>query len=187
MKQKKITQAELASRMMVSKSLIAHWCNGLRKPNYLQFIALGGVLQVSLDSFISDDAFKTNQVPYIGSSDQMVPTVLDPNNHPSVPIPIEVTSKNTYAIKADDDRMHPQINYGDIVYCELDTEIKNGDIVHYSLNKYPAIARYKINKEGTIVCFYPLDQEFEPAMATLKDISDLKMAKVIGVFSKLDN
>jgi len=138
---------------------------------------------VSTDEILGTSAEKKHNIktiPMIGLASCGVPQEYDLNGYDPVPIDESIYDDGMYAVQADGDSMSPKINNRDIVYCNVNRQIDNGNIVHYSLNGESGIKRYKINEKGDTVSLVPVNSEYDIITVRADENVDLKMARVVG-------
>lgn len=119
-------------------------------------------------------------IPLIGKSSCGKPKDYDLNGYDPIPVSIDMYHDGMYAVEAVGHSMKPKINDGDIVYCQPNRIIDNGNIVHYWLNGESGIKKYKMNEAGTIISLIPINSDFEVITIHCDDKHELLMARVIG-------
>lgn len=89
-----------------------------------------------------------------------------------------------YTVESLDNSMSPRINHGDIVYCQPDSNISNGDIVHYCINGESGIKVYEVNESNTTISLVPLNNSFKTITLEYFENIDFEIAKVIARVNK---
>jgi len=177
----KMTGEKIGDIMGVSKSTVIHWSNGRRTPNPEQIEELASILNTSVSRlFFGNGENLTNFVPLIGKASCGTPQEYDLNGYEPVPVAGKIYSHGMYAVEAEGDSMSPKINNGDIVYCNPNMQVENGNIVHYSYNDESGIKKYKVNEAGTIISLIPINPEYDIITIDEFGFGSLKMAKVVG-------
>jgi len=94
-------------------------------------------------------------------------------------------NKNLYGVIGNGDSMSPEIEDGDQVICDPNSEVLNGDIVHYTIGNESAIKVYVKDEDAFIVQFIPYNanDNFKTKTIRLDDdiADDLKIAKVVAI------
>ncbi|UXC28591.1 XRE family transcriptional regulator [Aliarcobacter butzleri] len=137
-------------------------------------------LNISIDDFFENKTIKSKFIPLIGKSSCGKPKDYDLNGYEPVPVPVDMYKEGMYAVEADGDSMSPKINDGDIVYCQPNRIIDNGNIVHYWLNGESGIKKYKMNEQGTIISLIPINSDYDIITIHCDDKHELIMARVVG-------
>lgn len=131
--------------------------------------------------FLSDKGKpKVRTIPLIGLASCGIPQEYDLDGYEPIPVSEDIYEDGMYAVKAEGDSMSPKINNGSIVYCNVNRQIDNGNIVHYSLNGESGIKRYKINDRGDIISLVPINSDYDIITVHADDNVNLKMSRVIG-------
>ena len=182
MKDKKLTGKVIAEKLDVSTGTVIHWGNGRRLPSVKLLEELAKVLKVSVsDLFGEDNTSKVKTIPLIGLASCGIPQEYDLNGYEPVPVSEDIYEDGMYAVRAEGDSMSPKINNNAIVYCNVNRQIDNGNIIHYALNGESGIKKYKINEKGDTISLVPLNSDFDIITIYADDEADLKMARVVGV------
>lgn len=185
MDSKNLTGEKLGELVGVTKATAIHWSNGTRFPKENHIRDIAKALNVKYDDlFTNGSEVTTKVIPLIGKSSCGIPKDYDLNGYDSVPIPSEMYRDGMYAIEADGESMSPKINHGDIVFCDQQRQIDNGNIVHYWLNGESGIKKYKINEAGTIISLIPINSDYDIITIHCDENVDLRMARVVGKIDK---
>lgn len=181
------TSTRLAEYLGVHKMSVSKWAkqyDRYRIPKeHLPKIA--EFFKVPIEHFFYDDMKQVRLVPKIGKASCGVPTEYVYEASEYVPYATRGT-KNEYAIDAEGDSMSPTIKDGDEVLCELDADIQNGDIVHFTYNGESGIKRYREDESG--VYLIPDNPAYPPKFIPKSEINEdnrLFTAKCTRVTSKL--
>jgi len=181
------TQKDLAKYLGVPAGTISTWKkrNSIGK-KYLNQVAK--FLNVSTDYLLGFDDDKiplTHYIPVIGEASCGVPT-----NHfyyedyDKIPVPADLYREGRYAVIARGDSMIPKINDGDIVICDVNMYIDNGNIVHYTLNGESGIKKVIMDDNNNPIMLMPLNTEkYSPIPINKGD--NLRMARCFKVISNL--
>ncbi len=102
------------------------------------------------------------------------------NGYEPVAVSEDIYEDGMYAVRAEGDSMSPKINHNAIVYCNVNRNIDNGHIIHYSLDGESGIKKYKINEKGHVISLVPMNSDFDIITVHADDGADLKMARVVG-------
>jgi len=180
------TQKDLAKYLGVPAGTISTWKkrNSIGK-KYLNEVAK--FLNVSTDyllGFEDDKIPLTHYLPVIGEASCGVPT-----NHfyyedyDKIPIPADLYREGRYAVVARGDSMLPKINDGDIVICDVNMYVDNGNIVHYTLNGESGIKKVIMDDNNNPIMLMPLNDKYPPI--PIKKEDDLRMARCFKVIGNL--
>jgi repressor LexA len=190
LKSKNITQKKLANDINESEINISRWLkdnfedeNSRRMPlEVLKKIA--EYLDTTIDVLLGEKTLQIKVIPLIGKSSCGIPKDYDLNGYEPVPIPSSMYKDGMYAVEADGDSMSPKINNGDIVYCQPNRIIDNGNIVHYWLDGDSGIKRYKMNEARTVISLVPINSDYDIITIHCDENVDLRMARVVGKIDK---
>jgi len=179
MKKKGFTAKMLSEKLGVSRGAVTNWSNDERSPSPDMIDRLSSILGVSVAELFGEveDMFF---VPLVGRASCGSPQEYDLNGYEPVPVDGRIYAPGMYAVEAEGDSMSPKINNGNIVYCNPNVQIENGNIVHYSYNDESGIKKYKMNEEGTIISLIPINPEYDIITIDEFSFGKLKMAKVVG-------
>ncbi|MFK5937705.1 MAG: XRE family transcriptional regulator [Sulfurimonas sp.] len=182
MDKKNLTGKIISEIMDVSTGTVIHWSNGRRFPNEENIQKLSNILNINpSELFEENDKNKLKTIPLIGLASCGIPQEYDLNGYEQVAISEAIYEEGMYAVRAEGDSMSPKINNNSIIYCNVNRQIENGNIVHYLLNGESGIKRYKINEKMDTVSLVPINSDFDVIAVDEKDYPNLKMARVIGV------
>jgi len=185
MNAKNLTGEKLGELVGVTKATAIHWSNGTRFPKEKHIREVVRALNIKYDDLFIDGAeITTKLIPLIGKSSCGIPKEYELNDYEVVPIPSQMYKDGMYAIEAEGDSMNPKINHGDIVFCDSQRQVDNGNIVHYWLNGESGIKRYKINEAETIISLIPINTEYDIITIHCDDNVNLRMARVVGRIDK---
>ena len=165
----------------ISKESIGKYRKGTRtpEPQFIYFISK--IFNTSPNFLLgAEEDLKQKFIPLIGKSSCGKPKDYDLNGYEPVPVPLDMYKDGMYAVEAEGDSMKPKINDGDIVYCQPNRIIDNGNIVHYWLNGESGIKKYKMNEAQTIISLIPINSDFEVITIHCDDKHELLMARVVG-------
>ena len=182
-KEKNITQLELSEMMSISRSSIAQYENNIYQPNIETIELIANTLNIDVSELFEDKSktrLISKYIPLIGKSSCGKPKDYDLNGYEPVPVPLDMYKDGMYAVEAEGDSMKPKINDGDIVYCQPNRIIDNGNIVHYWLNGESGIKKYKMNEHGTIISLIPINSDYEVITIHCDDKHELIMGRVVG-------
>ena len=180
MNDKKMTGEQIAEQMGVSTSTVIHWSNGRRFPKNEELIKkLAGVLGVNVADFFGEE-IPVKTVPLIGVASCGVPNIAFPDAVEHIPVPDEYARDGVYAVQADGDSMLPRIAHGDIVLCDKEMDVVNGNIVHYTtIDGESGLKKYQ-EKDG-IVTLYPLNtDDYAPIVIPKEDLRYFRAFKVMS-------
>jgi len=183
-----IKQKDLVEYLNVTQGTVAKWLskkeeNRREIPTTLLF-KLSSYIGVEPAYLLGLQEYKRvsmKYVPLLGLASCGVPVECDLNGYEPVPVSSKMYKEGMYAVQADGESMSPKINHGNIVYCQKETDIENGDIVHYSFNGESGIKKYKHSNDKNIITLFPLNDKFDTIFLTIEESSTLYMSKVVGV------
>jgi|GEM_PF-5616901 len=184
LKDNKISQKKLAVSTDILTSTLSDILN--RNGRYFSaenIINIAKFFNTTTDNILGTETEKTHKVktiPLIGLASCGTPQEYDLNGYEPVAISEDIYEDGMYAVQAEGNSMSPKINHNAIVYCNVNRQIDNGSIVHYSLNGESGIKRYKINERGDIISLVPINSDFDIVTVHADDGADLKMARVVG-------
>ena len=182
-KEKNITQLELSEMISISRSSIAQYENNIYQPNIETIELIANTLNIDVSELFEDKSktrLISKYIPLIGKSSCGKPKDYDLNGYEPIPVPLDMYKDGMYAVEAEGDSMKPKINDGDIVYCQPNRIIDNGNIVHYWLNGESGIKKYKMNEAQTIISLIPINSDFEVITIHCDDKHELIMGRVVG-------
>ena len=179
-------QADLSKFLNIPTSNLSNILQGNgRKFSVEQIALIAKYFNVSTDFLYGiESSIKSKFIPLIGKASCGKPRDYDLNGYEPVPIPLDIYNDGMYAVEAEGDSMSPKINNGDIIYCQPNRIIDNGNIVHYWLNGESGIKKYKINEQGTIISLIPINSDYDIITIHCDDNHDLLMARVVGKIDK---
>lgn len=188
MEKNNIKQKDLIRHLNVTQGTVAKWLsrkeeNRREIPTTLLF-KLASYIGVDPEYLLGLQEHKRvgiKYVPLIGLASHAVPIEDNLSGYEPVPIFSKVYKERMYAVQSNCDSMSPKINNGNIVYCQRDTRIENGDIVHYSFGGKSGIKKYKHSDERNIITLLPINDGFDMIFLTVEESSTLYMSKVVGV------
>lgn len=185
-KEKNITQLQLSKMIDITRSSIAQYENNIYEPNLKTTKLIAEALKIDITDLFANNENKiiTKFIPLIGKSSCGKPKDYDLNGYEPIPVPADMYKDGMYAVEAEGDSMSPKINDGDIVYCQPNRIIDNGNIVHYWLNGESGIKKYKINEQGTIISLIPINSDYDIITIHYDDKHELIMARVVGKIDK---
>lgn len=175
-------QADLAKFLNIPTGNLSNILQGNgRKFSAEQIALIANFFRVTTDFLYGFEGnVKQKIIPLIGKSSCGKPKDYDLNGYEPIPVPLDMYKDGMYAVEADGDSMKPKINDGDIVYCQPNRIIDNGNIVHYWLNGESGIKKYKMNEAGTIISLIPINSDFEVITIHCDDKHELIMGRVVG-------
>jgi len=179
----KTKKKDLASAIGIPASTLSDILNrkGGRKFSPEQIASIAKYFDKTTDFLYGfENRIKQKLIPLIGKSSCGKPKDYDLNGYEPVPVPLDMYKDGMYAVEADGDSMSPKINDGDIVYCQPNRVIDNGNIVHYWLNGESGIKKYKMNEAGTIISLIPINSDYDVITIHHDDKHELIMARVVG-------
>lgn len=168
-------------------------------PDLQKIVFLSNYFEIPLDNLLIDspksldglskvDIFK---IPIVGEASCGLPISNDCQANEFTYVPKDFYEKGMYAIRASGNSMSPDIENSDIVICNPNSQILNGDLVHHELFAENAIKVFIKDKQNNIQ-FKPLNHS--PNFMTLtilandKDMLDnLKMSKVVRIIKDIEN
>lgn len=184
LKDKKIKQKEFANLIEETEVNVTRWLNESRGIPENKYPKIAKVLNISIDEILGHSIIQTKVIPLIGKSSCGKPQNYDLNGYEPIPVPVDMYRTGMYAIEADGDSMSPKINHNDIVYCDPNRQIDNGNIVHYCIDDESGIKRYKMNEAGTIISLVPINSDYDIITIHCDENVDLRMARVVGKIDK---
>ncbi|MDL0090046.1 S24 family peptidase [Campylobacter gastrosuis] len=202
LKLKKMTYADLMFKMQengyeISEISLKKWLQEKSniRPSIDSIVAMAKALGLRFDEITQINEQTNNaifggllgvkKVPIVGFASCGSPIISDYNADEGIYLSAQTYTPNLYAIRACGDSMMPEISDGDIVVCNPNADILDGDLVHYTLFGESAIKVF-IRSKTNILKLVPLNQS--PHFTTLnitQDDTDMldnfKMAKVVQI------
>lgn len=115
------SQADLANRLSVSQSAVAHWERSKNEPNLLQLKALSGLLGVDEHWLAFGNAKKTSvKVIALLTNNELKPPMADNVQHVELP-PYANSEELLEAICVTDNSSYPEYRSGDVIYVTRNT------------------------------------------------------------------
>jgi len=140
---------------------------------------------VSLLYLLGEEIPLTHYLPIIGSASCGVPT-----NHfygedlEMFPVSSELYREGRYLVRAEGDSMLPKIKNGDLVLCDKNAQVDNGNIIHYTINgENSGIKRVIFDENGKLTMLMPLNTDYPPIV--IKDSDEVRYAKCLKVIADL--
>jgi len=182
------TATKLANYLNVPRNYITRWVKDEKYNFPYEYInEIAKFFNVTPSYFLEEDDKipLTHYLPIIGEASCGVPT-----NHfyyedyEKIPVPADLYREGRYAVIAKGDSMLPKINDGDIVICDMNMYIDNGNIVHYTLNGESGIKKVIMDNNNNPIMLMPLNTEkYSPIPINKGD--KLRMARCFKVISNL--
>jgi repressor LexA len=179
--------SQLAEYLEVPRNYITRWVKDEKYNFPYEYVnEIAKFFNVAPSYFLEEDDKipLTHYLPVIGEASCGVPT-----NHfyyqdyDKIPVPAELYREGRYAVKAVGDSMLPRINPGDIVICDVNMHIDNGNIVNYTLNGESGIKKLITDENNKPIMLMPLNDKYPPI--PIKESDNLRMAKCFKVISSL--
>ena len=168
------------------KTRWSRFLNNLHQIPYDDLLKVADFLKVNIDYLINDNAIPlTHYLPIIGSASCGVPT-----NHfygedlEMFPVSSELYREGRYLVRAEGDSMLPKIKNGDLVLCDKNAQVDNGNIIHYTINgENSGIKRVIFDENGKLTMLMPLNTDYPPIV--IKDSDEVRYAKCLKVIADL--
>lgn len=179
-------QADLAKFLNIPTGNLSDILRGKgRKFSAEQIALIANYFNVTTDYLYGlSNSVKLKTIPLIGKSSCGKPKDYDLNGYEPIVVPDDLYKDGMYAVEAEGDSMSPKINDRDIVYCQPNRIIDNGNIVHYWLNGESGIKKYKMNEAGTIISLIPINSDYDIITIHHDEKHELLMARVVGKVDK---
>jgi len=181
--------SKLAEYLNVPRNYITRWVKDEKYNFPYEYInEIAKFFNVTPSYFLENEDDKiplTHYLPVIGEASCGVPT-----NHfyyedyDKIPVPADLYREGRYGIIARGDSMLPKINDGDIVICDMNMYVDNGNIVHYTLNGESGIKKVIMDDNNNPIMLMPLNTEkYSPI--PVKQGDNLRMARCFKVIGNL--
>jgi repressor LexA len=147
---------------------------------------IANYFNVNILYLLGEEIPVTHYLPIIGEASCGVPTnhFYENSEFEMYPVPEHLYKEGRYYVKAVGDSMLPKIKEGDIVLCDREAYIDNGNIVHYTINgSESGIKKVIMDENGKPVMLMPLNDKYPPI--AIKEGDEVRMAKCLEVTSKL--
>ena len=145
------------------------------------------IFNVDLLYLLGEEIPITHYLPLIGSASCGVPTnhfYEDYGEYDLIPVPAELYREGRYYVRAEGDSMLPKIHNGDLVLCDANAHIDNGNIVHYTINnENSGIKKLLLDESGRPIMLVPLNDKYQPI--PIKEGDNIRMARCLKVMSDL--
>ena len=178
LKEKNITNKELADYLEVSRGLITHWCNDIRNPNPKQLEKITDFLKINASVLIGNEK-AVKLVPIIGTAScggSEIDYLQDENKKAFYNG--EFWKKSLYCVIANGDSMSPEIDDGDEVIIDPDVKCVTGDMVHYKIDNESAIKVLVVDEDAYIIQFIPYNSNDTFKTRTIRMDDEESMAKL---------
>lgn len=158
-------QRRLAEHLGENPVNVNRWVKGTRPIPQKRLKDIAKFFGVSVDYLLDDDQTVplSRFIPLIGEASCGVPmNSFYENADEWLPVPSELAGEGVYAVRAYGESMSPKIRHGDIVICDKEAEVRNGDIVHYTVdNSESGIKKILFSEDGMTVTLIPLNTDCE--------------------------
>lgn len=165
------TATKLAEYLGVPRMYISKWT--VQAPRYRipkEYLPkIAKFFKVPLEYFFEDDIKSIKLVPKIGKASCGVPLEYVYEADEYVPVSVS-TSGEEYVVEAEGDSMSPKINEGDEVLCDIQVDVKSGDIVHYTINGESGIKKIKFLENG--IMLIPINPNYEPKFYSNEELEN---------------
>jgi len=152
------------------------------EPSTEKLLALSEILEVSTDYLLgNENELKVKYIPLIGVASCGIPNIAFNDEMDYIPVEASLARDGVYAIKALGDSMTPKIQENDIIVCDKEMDVYNGNIVHYTtIDGESGIKKYFYDKEKRQVTLTPLNQDYPPLVISEPDVKVARAFKIIG-------
>ncbi len=194
MNERDLTGEKLAKLLGVSTSTATHWSNGTRFPRKEEHIKkLIDVLNISSEDLFSGNEKPLKTVPIVASTScgDIATNVLQDENM-KTHILAQDWNSSLYAVIACGDSMATEIYDGDICIIDPNSQVQNGDMVHYKIDDESAIKVFYDDVDNYLLQFIPYNSNDNFKTKTIRKDDDVLMDrltyyKVIQVISSKKN
>lgn len=191
MKDRGLTQKELAEHLGLKKSAISAWGSGVNSSwrKYLPQIA--EFLGVSIDSLVNDEGFpaanlsllpKTKKVPLLGEIACGEPILAIENVVDFVNVPFDINADMALTCKGDS-MINARIFDGDIVYIKQQPEVENGEIAAVLIGEEATLKRVYL-KEGHLI-LSPCNPMYEAMVFVGKEAENVQIIGKAVAFTSI--
>lgn len=164
-----MTAVDLADKTGFSSARISHWEQGRRLPNLDSILVLQEVLDVSAAYLLCIDVDQdinqvvNNSIPLYKVTDVFVG---NPFDSLFISVPLDLDSKNLFAVKLADNSMANLFRKDDLVVFHRNKEILDGSFVLFLIKKTGQILFRKFTIDNSDIDtplnkFIPLNSEYE--------------------------
>jgi len=181
------SQAQLAIKLGVSRSLISHWESDNRKPSYDELINIAKLGGVSMDFLLGTTTVPDGEVivpslhegkiPILGVAPcgEAIEVIEDIIGYIDVPRKMQ---KDHFALKAKGDSMTPRIESGDVMVIRQCSSVDSGKVAIVKVNGEEATCKKIMYNENGITLI-PLNSNHDILMFSNRDIEQLPVT-IIG-------
>lgn len=183
-----ISQADLAEQLEVSRSAVAMWENGSRKPGLDTLEAMANIFGVAVNSLLWEDPEAgpgARRVPVLGSIPAGIPVeaIEDVIDWEELPSHMFSGGKEYFCLQLKGDSMYPEYRNGDVVVFRKQDTCENGQDCAVMVNGDDAtFKRVRISEKG--VTLQPLNPKYDPYVYSNEDVLSLPV-RIIGVAVEL--
>ena len=191
-KDKKISQEKLAKMIDVNRVAISNYEQNKNTPTLTNLNKIIKALELDPGYFGSNDKIQVKKIKIVGltSCGLPLPDIYQASDE-FVYVSEDIYSPDIYALKCCGDSMSPEIEDSDTVVCKpvngID-DLKNGDLVHYTLQNESAVKIYYRDNDNFFIQFIPYNKSDDFRTINIRldgeKIHYLKIAKVIAVIKQ---
>lgn len=167
-------QRRLAEYLGENPVNVNRWVKGTRPVPQKRLKDIAKFFGVTVDYLLDDDQTVplSRYIPLIGEASCGVPmNSFYEDATEWLPVPNDLAGNGVYAVRAYGDSMLPKIRHGDIVICDKDAIVHNGDIVHYTIdNQDSGIKKILFSEDNKSVTLLPLNTECDNCSPILVDL-----------------
>lgn len=178
MRQRGITQQELADRLGVTQGAVAHWLNGRRRPTLEVLKEIAQALGVTPASLMNGEAAAPSGDPErlpipLLALDQVAPLINNQSASPTAVsaiaslVPDITLSQHAFAVRIKDNAMVPEFCIGDVIVIDPALALTPGDFVlAVSDGQEPLFRKYRplgIDRHhDKLIELLPLNEDYPP-------------------------
>lgn len=182
------SKAKLSKYLDVPPNYITRWVSyddyGIPRD---QLAGIAKFFGVTVDYLLDDaqDIPLNRKIPVIGKASCGTPVEYFNDDVEYLDVSANIYRDGMYAVIAEGDSMSPRINDGDTVLCVVDGDVRDGSIVHYTINDDSGIKKIKINKETGTVTLIPLNPVYDSIVYPKEEIQSIRLSPCTHIFSSL--
>ena len=177
------SQAELATKLGISKSTISMYEVGNRQPDFETEEAIADLFNVSLDFLRGksiDNKRNAVSINVLGRVAAGIPIEAVENVIDTEEISEDLAKTGEFfGLKIHGDSMEPRICDGDVVIVRQQSDAESGDIVIALVNENKDATCKRLAKYASGIGLIPLNQKYDPMMFSQEEI-DTKPVQIIG-------
>ena len=189
-KEKDISQAELAKEIGVSATSVGNWCNGLKTPRMDKVDKIAEFFHIKRSDLmveketVSPATVHGVKIPVLGSvpAGIAIEAIQDIVDEEEIPLDWLNGDHEYFALRVTGDSMFPKYQEGDTIIIRKQDDCESGQDCVVYVNGYDATLK-KVIKNLDHIILQPLNPAYEPKIFDYNDME--RPVKIAGVVVEL--